>query len=166
VKTKINPKILNQKTPLATVLILLLALSIAIAVSPNAGAAQTVPDRKTGAYLSTNPDIIGLNQPLTVNLWIYPSPVGPNFEGASTTALQSFDNITITFTRPDGTKDTFMPTDGSASYLGLKAGQTESIGAVWFAYNPNQIGTWTVQFHFPRTNLHLQQLHRLLRTIR
>jgi outer membrane protein assembly factor BamB len=83
-----------------------------------------------------------MGQPLTVNLWVYPAPAGPNFEWYG----EAFDDVTVTFTRPDGTTDTFLPVDGSG---GLPAGTTEMIGAIWFYYTPDQVGTWSASFSFP-----------------
>jgi len=84
---------------------------------------------------------------MLINMWIYPPPSGPSGDTVSTTSTP-FYNLTITFTRPDGTKDTFMPMDGSAT-ADMIAGESEMIGAIWFMYKPNQVGTWTVQFSFP-----------------
>jgi len=63
---------------------------------------------------------------------------------------QAFTGITVTFTRPDGTVDAFMPVDGSG---GLAAGASELIGAIWFPYTPNQAGTWKVQFSMPQQTI-------------
>jgi hypothetical protein len=106
------------------------------------------PDRYTTAYLSVNPKTVGLNQDMLVNLWIYPSPSDAHlFSGGNNADLfVHFHNITVTFTRPDGTTDTFMPVDGSG---GVGPGESESIGAIWFQYKPNQIGNWTVMFTYP-----------------
>jgi hypothetical protein len=134
----------NRREIFAISAILLLAMS-AIMASISISEAAQVPNRKTTAYLSVNPKLVGLNQEMTVNMWIYPSPTGPHFSGGRLAQME-FTGLTITFTRPDGTKDTFMPTDGSG---GLAPGQSETIGALWFLYKPNQVGNWTAQFSFP-----------------
>src|SRR3990170_7206444 len=131
-------KIMQKKSKIAIALFLMLSFAVSMfAVLPNAeGQVIKVPDRDTGAYISTNPDLIGINQELTVNLWVYPSPTGPHFEMGSQVVEHGgvqgihFDNLTVTFTRPDGSKDTFMPLDGSAHGLGLVPGQSEEIGAI------------------------------------
>jgi outer membrane protein assembly factor BamB len=145
--TALNSASKRRNAVFAVALILLLALSATLTILPFA-VAEAVPDRNTGAYLSVNPHVIGTGQQMLVNLWIYPSPCGPNFEMGSPSPWH-FNNITVTFTRPDGTKDTFAPLDGSASSLGLVAGQTEEIGAIWFMYTPAQLGNWSVSFSFP-----------------
>ncbi len=121
-------------------LILLLTISAMMASAPFANA-QT-PTRDCTAYLSLNPHLLGLGQAMTVNLWILPSPATLNFGWYD----EGFRDVAITFTRPDGSKDTFMPIDGSG---GLDPGETEMIGAIWFYYTPNQIGTWSVKFSMP-----------------
>ena len=149
-------KISINKTMTATIaLILMLTMVASLTCLPAANAVTAVPDRPTGAYISTNPDLVGLGQEITVNAWIYPSPAGPNYEMG--TALHGFggvegmhfNNLKVTFTRPDGSKDTFMPLDGSWEPLGLVAGMTEEVGTMWFMYKPNQIGTWSVSCSYP-----------------
>src|SRR4030067_976095 len=148
---------LRNKSKVAIALLLTLSFAISMfAVLPNAnGAVTAVPDRATGAYISTNPDVIGINQELTVNLWVYPSPDGPHGEmGLAQTGLTGalvgihFTDLTVTFTRPDGSKDTFMPAFGSTA-LGFPDGVTDEVGGLWFSFKPNQIGKWSVSFSFP-----------------
>ncbi len=81
---------------------------------------------------------------MTVNLWVFPPP---DYYSLSP-ALAGFKGITVTFTRPDGTNDTFMPLDGSAGHQ-LVPGQTEEVGTLYFHYTPNQTGTWSVMFTMP-----------------
>src|SRR4030065_1782483 len=103
--------------------------------------AVAVPNRKTAAYISVAPKLIGLGQELTVNIWVYPAPAGPTFYG-QTIPRAGFEDLTVTFTRPDGSKDTFMPTDPSVGEHGL----TDAVGSLYFFYKPNQVGTWSAIF--------------------
>src|SRR4030066_373207 len=138
-----------KKLKIAIALFLSLSFAISLfAVLPTAKGVIAVPDRPTGAFISTNPDLIGINQELTVNLWVYPSPNGPNFEMGRTYPM-IFHDIMVAFTRPDGSKDTFMPLHGSYEALVLKLGETDEVGTMWFLYKPNQIGAWSVSFSFP-----------------
>src|SRR3990170_899426 len=140
---------MRNKSKVAIALFLVLSFAVSMfAVLPNAKGVIAVPDRPTGAFISTNPDLIGINQELTVNLWVYPSPNGPNFEMGRTYPM-IFHNIAVTFTMPDGSKDTFMPLHGSYEALGLKPGDADEVGTMWFLYKPNQIGAWSVSFSFP-----------------
>jgi hypothetical protein len=92
--------------------------------------------------MSVAPSVLGLGQTATVNTWVYPAPADYYFAWAGL----GFENLTVTFTKPDGTTDTFMPTSASG---GLPPGKTEMIGAIWFYYTPDQVGTWTAQMSFP-----------------
>ena len=77
---------------------------------------------KTAGFISVAPTLIGVDQEATVNLWVFPLPTNyvyqPYFKG--------FNGITVTFTKPDGTKDTFKPVDGTGQF---DPGQTEALGS-------------------------------------
>src|SRR3990170_5018595 len=142
-------KKMRNKSKIAIALFLSLSFAVSLfAVLPTAKGVIAVPDRPTGAYISVNPPLIGINQPLTVNAWVYPQASGPQYElGYSYPMI--FHNLTVTFTRPDGSKDTFMPLHGSWKGLGLKPGETDESGCTWFFYKANQLGTWSVSLSFP-----------------
>ena len=63
---------------------------------------------------------------------------------------KGFDGVTVTFTKPDGTKDSFKPVDGTDQYV---PGQTQSLGAIYFFYEPDMAGNWSVSFTMPAQNL-------------
>ncbi len=100
-----------DKTNLVAVISMILLLNvIAIAsTTPASGAAEI----ETLAYISVDPDPIGVGQTLLVNVWFTPSiPSGPVFEG-----------LTVTFTKPDGTKDIIGPLDGiNSNFVKTKQG--------------------------------------------
>jgi hypothetical protein len=79
-------------------------------------------------YMSFSPNPIGLNQGLLINLWMQP-PVHVS---------RQLKGFTVTFTKPDGTKQTMGPID---SYKGDTT--------AWFTYVPDQVGKWTVKLDFP-----------------
>ena len=153
---KEKKKMLRNKSKIAIATLLTLSFAVSMfAVLPNVKSQIiTFPDRPTTAYLSVNPTLIGLNQPLTVNLQVYPPPLGPNYESGTLLTGHGglnglhFENLTVTFTRPDGSKDTFMPEEGTTA-LQLDPGMTEEVGTLWFTYKPSQVGTWSVSFTFP-----------------
>ena len=133
----------NTKTS-AVAFILLMAVSAVVAILPAANAVTAVPDQKTYAYLSVMPKTtIGLGQELMVNLWVFPPMATPHYWSQ---AELRYENITITFTKPDGSTDTFMPQEPGGV---LKPGQSERGGMIWFNYEPDQIGAWSVRFSFP-----------------
>ncbi|MFB3888397.1 MAG: hypothetical protein ACE14S_02835 [Candidatus Bathyarchaeia archaeon] len=136
----------KNRTLSAISLVLMLAIPALITCLPVVSAQTSI--RQTAAYLSVAPKVVGVGQQLTVNLWVFPPPAGPYFEGGGVTPyLPSFHNITITFTKPDGSKNTFKPTEGSN--IGLAPGETETGGMLWFLYTPDQAGTWSAQFSYP-----------------
>ena len=138
----------NKSKSAAVAVVLLLTLSAVAAVLPSvlpaASAVTAVSDRKTYAYLSVNPHLIGLRQELLVGLWVFPPPSDPTMFAQA--EGMRYDNVTITFTKPDGTTDSFMPQEG---YGVLPPGRTDRLGGIWFLYKPDQIGTWSVKFSFP-----------------
>src|SRR3989304_1457875 len=113
----------------------------------------TTEPRKTAAYIIVSPTLVGKGQTVTVDAWVFPAPSGPSFQARSSNVLVDlfFEDYTVTFTRPDGTKDTFMPSDPSITEAeGIaKPGKSESLGTLYFFYTPNQVGTWSVSLSFP-----------------
>ena len=64
------------KTAIALFLVLSFTVSL-FAILPNAaGQVIAVPDQQTGSYVSVIPKVVGVNQDLTVNTWVYPCPSG------------------------------------------------------------------------------------------
>lgn len=81
----------------------------------------------TNPYLSISPNPTGITQYMLVNFWITPPPAANRF-------LAGF---TVTFTKPDGAKDTLGPYN---SYI--------ADGTNWFQYVVDQVGDWKVKFDF------------------
>src|SRR4030067_3529166 len=130
----------NKKTICSLSLILILAVSMIMAFAQPTLAQIGVPmPEKTTGYIDVAPRLVGVGQEATVNLFIYPIPTNyayqPYYDG--------YRGVTVTFVKPDGTKDTFMPVDGTHIY---DAGQTQSLGAIYFFYKPNMAGEWGVSF--------------------
>ena len=139
-------EILNVKTKLAVAFACILLASslisaiIQVQAQQQGGTAGTVtggplpsgvtPDviMNGGIWLSFSPNPIGVGQTLLVNLWSIPAP------GAN----RAHTGYTVTFTKPDGTKDIVGPLN---SYV--------ADGTAWFEYVPDQPGSWTVQFTYP-----------------
>jgi outer membrane protein assembly factor BamB len=108
-----------------------------------------VPDRDCRAFISVAPKVIGVGQEAVVDGFIWPSPSGPTFYARdpdpATGVFPEYRNVTVSFTRPDGSKDTFMPTDPTL----LVPGATTPCGSIYFYYTPTQAGTWSVTLSFP-----------------
>jgi hypothetical protein len=124
-------------------LILLLTMTLMMPfIQPGVAQIGVPQPEKTSGYISVAPTLIGVGQTATVNLFVYPLPTtylySPYYGG--------FTGITVTFVRPNGTKDTFMPLDGTGQYV---PGQTQAVGTLYFFYEPNMVGDWSVSFTMP-----------------
>src|SRR4030067_1631738 len=137
----------NKKTICSLSLILILAVSMIMAFAQPTLAQIGVPmPEKTTGYIDVAPKLVGVGQEATVNLFIYPIPTKKAYQPY----YDGYRGVTVTFVKPDGTKDTFMPTDGTHVYA---PGQTQSLGAIYFFYKPNMAGNWSVSFTMPDQNL-------------
>jgi hypothetical protein len=144
---KINFFTKNQKTLYSLSLILMLAMTLIIAFAQTTSAQVGVPQpEKTIGFVSVSPTLVGVGQEATVNLFVYPIPTDyaylPYYDG--------YRGVIVTFVKPDGTKDSFKPVDGTGVY---EAGQTQSLGAIYFFYKPDMAGNWSVSFTMPAQNL-------------
>ena len=138
-----------KKLTLSSLWILILAMAsmMAIAQPGLAEISYPIPQPvKTKGYISVAPKLLGVGQTATVNLWVLPVPT--NY--AYMSWFKGYIGITVTFTRPDGTKDTFMPVDGTGQYA---PGQTEATGSLYFFYTPDMPGNWSVSFTMPQQNV-------------
>jgi outer membrane protein assembly factor BamB len=111
---------------------------------------KAYPDITTSGFISAAPNTIGVGQQLVVNFWIQPAPQYPSGY-AQNIAISNlgYANVTVTFTKPDGTTDTFKPSNPSLAAIGVAPGWTESLGTSYFNYKPDRVGTWSVTFSFP-----------------
>ena len=140
-----NRKNNNKILSISLMAILVISLSMAFAQTTSAQIGVIQPE-KTGGYISVAPTLIGVGQTLTVNLWVVPEPTLAN----DLPGFYGFKGITVTFIRPDGTKDTFMPTDETGVY---PAGATQAGGWIYFFYQPQMAGNWSVSFTMPAQNI-------------
>ena len=134
----------------AVSLILIFAISIGMTFVPTASAQAGVTGVSTGeqttGYITVAPTLVGVGQKLTCNTWVFPLPTTYNWNSY----FNGFHGITVTFVKPDGTKDTFMPVDGTGQYV---AGQMQALGALFFYYSPGMAGNWSVSFTMPAQNI-------------
>ncbi len=144
----INYIITNKKTFRSLSLILLLAMTVIIAFAqPSLAQVGVIQPEKTSGFASVAPTLVGVGQYLTVIygsfLYLQPALISHIFNG--------FYGLTVTFVKPDGTKDTFMPIDGTGAYV---AGETQALGALYFTdYAPDMAGNWSVSFTMPAQNI-------------
>jgi hypothetical protein len=121
----------KNKTMTTVALILMLAfpafaaLSTANAHSP----AWTIP---TWAFISVQPNPVGVGQVAYINFWIDKVPATAN--GAYGDRWQGF---TIKITKPDGTTQNLGPF------------KSDDVGGANAEFTPTQVGSYSIQFSFP-----------------
>ena len=142
----------NTKTS-AVAFIALLTLSAVVAILP-AFAQKTytkMPERDTGTYVAASPKLLGLGQEVTINIFTWPAPSGPTYYAQNMVNVQEgWEDLSCTITKPDGTKDTFMPTDVSLEHSGQdEAGKSTIVGSLLFYYKPTAVGNYSISASFP-----------------
>jgi len=127
----------KAKVSIVTLILLLTISSISLMFVPTAKA-QASP---THAYMSVSPDPAGINQDVTILMWLVelsPIAAGPYGHWA---------NYTLQITKPDGNTQNFGPF------------YSDPIGYAYSIYTPDQLGTYTLEFTFP--GQHLSGTHTL-----
>ncbi len=122
---------IKKKTLLSTTLILLLTISV---FSAGISLTKAVPNVQvnTYAFIATNPNPIGINQPLQVSMWLSdPPPTAAGIGG------DRWIGFKVYITRPDGTTETKGPYTSDA------------VGGAYFTYYPTQTGNYTFQMKYP-----------------
>ncbi|MCW4017267.1 MAG: PQQ-binding-like beta-propeller repeat protein [Candidatus Bathyarchaeota archaeon] len=116
----------------ATALLLLLVFSTVFAVLPSAAAHDPPIDIPTWSYISASPSTVGLNEPITLVMWLNDYPY---------TAVGAYgdrwDGIELHVTKPDGTTETVGPFT------------SDPVGSVFTYYGPDQVGTYEFYMTFP-----------------
>ena len=121
-------QIQGKQTLSAIALILILILSAFMASLPLAKA-ETDP---TYAFINVAPNPVGVGQTALVTFWLNlvpPTAGGPHGD--------RWQQLTVTVTKPDGTKETLGPFT------------SDPVGSSYCNYAPTQTGTYTFQLHFP-----------------
>jgi len=111
-----------MKTTFAAILIIAFAATVALPITK----ADSPLVLQIYCFLSCEPDPVGVGQTLTINAFTQPIPP---------TANDRFNNISVTMTKPDGTKQTFGPVIGGP------------LGNWIWTYNPDTAGTYLFQMH-------------------
>ncbi len=118
-------KLKNHKIKFLTTapLVLVLAFSALMTTLPSVSAVDVEPR----AFLSVNPNPVGVNQQVDVTIMLQPIPPAPT---------DKFHGMTVKITAPDGNVETRGPLTSSP------------IGSQYFAYTPTMIGTYRFQFSY------------------
>lgn len=114
--------------------ILLLTILVTTFALPTSNAYD--PDVPTYAFISVAPNPLGVGQTTFVTMWIDKMPPLTASRGIAI----PFGGITLTVTKPDGTKQIMGPYE------------TDPVGALFVKYTPDAIGTYTFKFSFPGQN--------------
>ena len=125
-------KILNKTKISTIVLISIFVISTIIIALPSVSAHDPPVTIDTYAYISVQPNPIGIHQTTYLNFWIDKLP--PMATGEYGVRWHNFE---VTVTKPNGETETLGPFDSDAT------------GGGWSDYHPNQIGTYEFQFTFP-----------------
>ncbi|MCW4018405.1 MAG: hypothetical protein NWF00_06980 [Candidatus Bathyarchaeota archaeon] len=120
-KIKINK---NSKS-----ILLFLLLSTTMLVTVPLTNAVDIPSY---AFLSVKPTPIGVDQTLTVIMWLSAAP--PTAAGAEGEKWEGFE---VAVTKPDGSKETLGPFT------------SDPVGSAYTFYVPDQIGSYHFKFSFP-----------------
>ena len=119
----------KKRTKINTIaLISILTISGIFFTIPFVSAEEPVATKATYAFVGATPNPVGVNQEVLLHIGItdYLFVVNDSWQG-----------ITVTVTRPDGSTDTMGP---------YKSDSTGGTGAVLI---PDQVGTYYLQTHFP-----------------
>jgi hypothetical protein len=125
-------KISRNKT-MASLIALFLVLTIAVTLValPTANAHTPAWNYPTWCYCVVSNKILGVNQPEKIIYWI--NSVPPTASGA----FGDRWTFTVNVTAPDGTTETLGPFT------------SDPVGSGFTFYTPTQVGTYTIQAHFP-----------------
>ena len=135
-----SAKIRGNKTLLLSTITLILMLTFAVfTVLPIANAHTPAWSFPTYAFLSVQPNPVGVGQTAFVNFWLDKPP--PTAAGAYGDRWHDFK---VTMTKPDGTKQD-LPL-GSHS-------NSDAVGGSYATYTPTAIGNYTFVFNFPGQTL-------------
>ena len=142
---------------IAVLLILLMTMAAFLLLQPTVTGQYTkMPDRETFTSVGVTPSLIGLGQEVMINVMVYPGPEGPTYEAQSIVQMVNegkaagFANVSVTITKPDGTKDTFKPVDISLQTLGInEPGRMQIVGHLMFSYVPTLVGNYSITANFP-----------------
>ncbi len=125
-------KFAKDKTAIAIALFLMLTMAVTLVALPAANAHDPPWTIQTWAYLSVEPNPVGVGQEAFVNFWIDKVP--------PTAVAQYGDrwhNFTVKVTNPSGNEETLGPF------------MSDDTGGAFTTYTPNQVGTYKFVFNFP-----------------
>lgn len=128
--------VVKKTSIIAAALLLLLAVSSIFAILPTVTAHDPPIDIPTWSYISASPSTVGVNEPITLVIWLNDYPY---------TAVGAYgdrwDGMEIHVTKPDGSQQTLGPFT------------SDPVGSAYTIYAPDQIGTYSFYMTFPGDTL-------------
>ncbi|MBN1358165.1 PQQ-binding-like beta-propeller repeat protein [Candidatus Bathyarchaeota archaeon] len=118
----------RSKTTVMIALFLMLAIAISLVSFSNTPFAEAEDTMTTYAFLGAMPNPVGVGQEVLLHVGITQQLGLPS---------QSWEGLTVTVTKPDGTKDTLGPYS------------TDATGGTGGVFVPDMAGEYTLQTHFP-----------------
>jgi hypothetical protein len=126
-------KIKNKSMAILIAVLLTISMGTSILLIPNANAHTPPWTLITWAYLSVNPNPVGVGQRVSVSMWVdKPMP-----EATQPNDIKRHD-YQLTITKPDGTTEA-----KKFSYI------IDSTGVETYFFTPDQVGTYKFDFHYP-----------------
>jgi len=128
-----------SKNKIAIALFLMATIAVTlIAFSPTANAAEYY--YTSYVYCAVTPDLVGVNQEVVLVMWTadMPPDIG-EISGDVEGGRAAWYNVGFYLTDPQGNKET------------LTIDKTDPVGGGFVIYTPDQVGTYTVQAWFPKT---------------
>ncbi|MCW4018852.1 MAG: PQQ-binding-like beta-propeller repeat protein [Candidatus Bathyarchaeota archaeon] len=110
----------------------MLTLTLTMCALPAATAHDPAWDIPTYAYITASPTPVGVNQPVTLVMWL--NLVPPTAAGA---AGDRWVDMTVEVTKPDNSKETLGPFN------------SDSVGSTYAIFTPDQVGTYTFVLNYP-----------------
>jgi outer membrane protein assembly factor BamB len=114
----------------------MLSLSAALSIVPTVSAHDPQLTIPTYAYLSVSPNPTGVNQPVSIIMWLDKYPPTANGQYGD-----RWQNLTVNVTSPDGSTQTLGPFT------------SDPVGDAYTSFTPDQTGTYTFVFNFPAQDL-------------
>jgi hypothetical protein len=109
----------TKRSKIATIILI---LSFALVTFPTVNAAEI----RTYAFLSVSPNPVGVNQLLTLTMWL--SNIPPLDSDGWAIPWKDFE---VSITKPNETTETLGPF------------QSDPVGSQWVSYSPNMVGKYT-----------------------
>ena len=125
-------KLKNKTLAIFVALILTISMGASMTKTPSANAHTPAFQIPTYAFISVQPNPVGVGQQVSVNFWL--DKVPPTANGPYG---DRFQNYTVTVTAPDGTNKT------------LGTFTSDDAGGSHTYFTPDKLGNYTFQFSYP-----------------